>query len=240
MRQFHFLHTSLRGRKGPWAAAENQDRILSRRLRHGKREIALIGVADGISRCPCGGKVAAYLIEGHLARQRIFNDGGASLATQLADYLGNLHARFYEQFSDDFHMLESGATLSVALLEENVAHCFWVGDSPVFVARPKGSGFSVAQISVPDTAGRLLTDCFGAGAPFQLKRRRVALQRGDVLVVASDGGIRDESILADLLNTHGVTRAFLRAVKKHASRAEYFDDASIVIAQRAKERKSVA
>lgn len=209
-------------------------------MRQEKKEIGLIGVADGISRCPYGGRVAAYLIDRHLARQRIFNDSGAPLPAQLGDYLANLHTRFYEQFGDDFQMLESGATLSLALLEENAAHCFWVGDSPLFLARANGPAFTVTQISVPDSAGRLLTDCFGAGAPFRLKRRRVALQAGDVLVVASDGGMRDENVLADLLNAHGVTRAFLRAVKKQASCAEYFDDASIVIAERAKERKNAA
>lgn len=231
MPRFRLLQTSLKGRKGPGTNDENQDRVFHRRLRRDGRELALFGIADGISRCPDGGAVAAYAIDQHLARARIFHREDAPPAVQLRAYLEALNARFYAEFASDLAMLESGATLSVGLLDGPAAHCFWVGDSPIFLARKKGERFKVSQLSIPDCCGRLLTDCFGAESPFHLKHRQVALRAGDALIIASDGGIRDAPMLAALLDAHGLTRRLLRAVEEKASSAEYFDDASIVLAE---------
>jgi serine/threonine protein phosphatase PrpC len=174
--------------------------------------------------------VAAYIIDRHFAKDRIFPDAKKSAAAQLAGYLANLHDRFHRECIDDSDMLQSGATLSVALLHGKTADCFWVGDSPIFVARRNGQSFVTTQISIPDTCGRLLTDCFGAGAPFRLKRSSVTLGVDDVLAVATDGAMRDVTLLGTLLDRYGATPKVLRAIGEHASRAEYFDDASIALA----------
>lgn len=231
MPRFRLLQTSLKGQKGPGTHDENQDRVFHRRLRREGRELALIGVADGISCCPCGGTVAAYAVERHLAKERIFSRAATPLAEQLGRYLEGLNAQFYAEFARAPEMLESGATLSVALLDGASAHCFWVGDSPIFAARRRGAHFEVSQISEPDLCGRLLTDCFGAEAPFLLKHRKTALRPGDAVVIASDGGVRDAATLAALLAAHGLTRRLLRAVKEEAGSALYFDDATIVLAE---------
>ena len=232
MPQFRLLASSLKGRKGSGTADTNQDRVLARKLRRGGTELAVVAVADGISRCPDGGAVASYLIERHLSQDALCPDGDTPFATQLRKYLEKLHRGFCNEFADDPAMLESGSTLSVALLFEGEAHCFWAGDSPIFAARKKDDGYVVSQISTPDLCGRLLTDCFGAGAPFHLKARRTVLRRGDILVLASDGGVRDETQLAELLNAHGAGQGMLEALEKKVSQAPYYDDASVVLAER--------
>jgi serine/threonine protein phosphatase PrpC len=213
------------------ARRENEDRVLARRFRHAGEKIALIGVSDGVSCCPAGGKVAAYLIDRHFARDPIFSDGAKCAAMQLSDYVTDLHTRFYNEWENNSDMLESGATLSIALLHGHTADCYWVGDSPILVARRNGKGYVTTQISVPDTSGRLLTDCFGAGAPFDLKRSRVSLRGDDVLAVATDGAMRDATLFGKLLDEHGATRKVLRAIRRQVRTAEYFDDASVALAQ---------
>jgi serine/threonine protein phosphatase PrpC len=232
MARFRIIHSSIQGRKGPSVGKDNQDRVLIRRVRRNHAPLLLVGVSDGISRCPCGGGVAEYLMGAHLKRDRMFSDDGETPARQLEAYLERLNTRFYEEFIDRPKMLASGATMSVALLENEIAHHYWVGDSPILVARRNRNGFDVSQLSIPDVCGRLLTDCFGADAPFHLKKSKVTLDQGDVFVIASDGAVRDETVLRELLNEHGVTRRLLTALRRRVTAPEYFDDASIILVER--------
>ena len=183
MASFRILHTSIPGRKGPAVGKENQDRVLVRRVRRDGSPLFLVGIADGISRCPCGGRVAEYLMSKHLKRDRMFTGADHGPARQLEEYLERLNTQFYEEFIDHPPMLASGATMSVGLLENDTAHHYWVGDSPILIARRDGCGFRVSQLSIPDVCGRLLTDCFGADAPFRIKKNKVSLEPGDVFVI---------------------------------------------------------
>ena len=210
----------------------NDDRVLQRKLPGNGSDLGLIAVADGISRCPSGGMVAHFIVEEHLANDLIFAGGNGPLANQFEDYLAGLGERFYAEHANEPDMLESGATLSAALLEGETAHCFWVGDSPIVVARRCAERFETVQISVPDTFGRVLIDCFGAGAPFVVKRSHTVLARGDVLLVGSDGAIRDLESLTDLLNEHGPSCQLLSALRSGVQTAPYYDDASLVLAER--------
>lgn len=221
------------GSKGPGCRAENQDRVLHRWLDDDDSRLLLLAVADGVSRCPHGGEVASYLIERHLAIDPLFDKPEGRRALQARKYLRGINARFYDEFADDPAMLESACTLSAALIEGTTAHCEWVGDSPIFLARKKAGRFVTTQLSIPDNCGRLLIDCFGAHAPFRLKHCKVELAVGDVLIVASDGVARGPESFGALLNAHGPTEDLLRAVEKHAKTAEFYDDASLVLVERA-------
>jgi serine/threonine protein phosphatase PrpC len=232
MASFRILHTSIPGRKGPAVGKDNQDRVLVRRLRHDGSSLFLVGIADGISRCPCGGRVAEYLMGKHLKRDRMFTHGDHGPARQLEEYLQRLNTQFYEEFMDHPKMLASGATMSVGLLEDDTANHYWVGESPILIARRDGAGFKVAQLSIPDVCGRLLTDCFGADAPFRIKRNKVSLERGDVFVIASDGAVREPALFGEILSEHGVSRRMLQILRQFVTAPEYFDDASIVLVER--------
>ncbi len=223
---------TMKGHKGEGCAEENQDRILYRKIFAADTELHLLAVADGVSRCPRGGDVAGYLVERHLAVDSLFEEGCSSYPLPLRRYLLELNDRFYNEFATDSTMLESAATLSLALLENNVAHCEWVGDSPIFVARKEGSRFVTSQVTKPDLCGRLLVDCFGAHAPFQIKYREVELAPGDVLVVATDGAVRYVEELDSMINAYGPTPDLLNFIRRQARCCDYFDDASLVLAQR--------
>jgi serine/threonine protein phosphatase PrpC len=232
MPSFRILHTSIPGRKGPAVGKENQDRVLVRRVRRDGSPLFLVGIADGISRCPCGGRVAEYLMGKHLKRDRMFTGAAHGPARQLEEYLERLNTQFYEEFIDHPPMLASGATMSVGLLENDTAHHYWVGDSPILIARRDGGSFRVSQLSIPDVCGRLLTDCFGADAPFRIKKNKVSLEPGDVFVIASDGAVRDAELFREMLNEHGVTRRLLQRLRRFVTAPEYFDAASIVLVER--------
>ncbi len=229
---FHVLEMSMMGHKGPGTRAENQDRVLQRWIENGGEPLLLIAVADGVSCCPHGGEVASYLIEQRLAADRIFEHGDDRCALQARKYLRDVNERFYAEFADDQATLESACTLSTALIEGTTAHCEWVGDSPIFLARKKAGGFVTTQLSVPDNCGALLIDCFGAGAPFRLKHCKVELGVGDMIIVASDGVARGPESFGALLNAHGATTDLLAAVEARAKSSEFYDDASFVLAQR--------
>jgi len=231
MTSFQILQTTQIGRKPPPCIPENQDRVLCRDVSVNGDQQLLIGVADGVTRCPCGGAVAEYLVEKRLAQDSIFHAATAHAKAQLVEYLRGVEAGFYEEFAGRSEMTQSACTLSVALLQRGRVHALWVGDSPMFVARRNGGAFAVTQISMPDLSGRLLTDCFGAFSRFHLKEAHADLAPGDVFIVASDGATRDAETLEQLLNAHGVTQSFLRALEQQAGNAEYYDDASIVLAQ---------
>ncbi|HEX8311159.1 MAG TPA: hypothetical protein VF614_07585, partial [Chthoniobacteraceae bacterium] len=60
---FALLKMTFMGHKGEGCVEENQDRLLLRKLAGHDAELILMGVADGVSRCPRGGAVASYLME---------------------------------------------------------------------------------------------------------------------------------------------------------------------------------
>lgn len=220
------------GHKGSGCRAENQDRVLHRIVSADDADVLVLAVADGVSRCPHGAEIASWLIEKHLANDELFETAGGRHAIEFRKYLRQLNERFYQEFNDDLPMIESACTLSVALLEKNAAHCVWVGDSPIYLARKYEEQFDVEQISVPDSVGRLLVDCFGAHAPFHVKHRKIDLRIGDVIVVASDGVAHIPEELEHHLNAHGPTEALLQAIEESAKEHEFYDDASLVLAQR--------
>ncbi len=228
---YEFLQMTMIGHKGLKALEENQDRVLLRPLPIGDTELYLLAVADGVSRCPDGGAVAEYLVT-HMACDEPLREKGKRWPQQLRDYLRDLNIRFYSENIAQPEMLESACTLSAALLEGECAHCLWAGDSPIFRARPLKGRWQLRQISVPDLVDRFLSDCFGAHAPFRLKYRKVRLASGDVLIVATDGVVPTVEAMAALLDQHGIGAPLLDAIQNNAQAEEYYDDASLVLAQR--------
>jgi serine/threonine protein phosphatase PrpC len=211
---------------------ENQDRVLARIVEWSPGPLYLIAVADGVSQCSFGGSVANYIVERHLARDTIFRQGQGAPAVQLKQYLRQLNDGFYAEFSELDEMMASGATLSVALLQEDAADCFWAGDSPIYWSRPSSHGYLTRQISVPDRKGSLLSDNFGAHAPFALKHEQVAIGPGDIVTIASDGVVHDAESLSEGYARLGFSEELLLEIKDIANRSRFSDDISVSACRR--------
>jgi len=124
--------------------AENQDRILLRRLDNpkGGPDIHLLGVVDGVSGTRCGGSVARWLVEQHLATAPIFVATDKDVFEQFLDYLQGLREQFRSEFALMQDMLGSAAAISVACLCGDRGVCFWVGDCPAFLTSNQGRKWS--------------------------------------------------------------------------------------------------
>lgn len=229
--RYEILEMTMMGRKGGGCREENQDALLSRRMMHDGREALLCAVADGVTRCPDGGGVARYLVERHLASDPVFGDGEEA-APALERYLRSVNTLFYKECAAEPEMIESACTLSVGVIEQATAHCFWVGDSPIFFAERAGDAFRCQQLSKPDLYGRLLVDGFGAHAPFELKRVRVDFAVGDVLVLATDGVANSVEEFAYWIDHFGPTQRMIDAMEEEIRGQEFYDDASLVMIRR--------
>ncbi|MEY5009020.1 MAG: hypothetical protein RLZZ253_159 [Verrucomicrobiota bacterium] len=234
--EYRIVGQTLMGRKGGNCREENQDAMVERLLELGKtwgapREYHVLAVADGVTRCPNGGGVARYLVERHLANDRIEEVGGG-VEESIVAYLRGVNDQFYEEFAHQPAMLESACTLSMGVLEGSRVHCFWVGDSPVYHARREGSGYVCRQLTQPDVYGRLLVDGFGAHAPFEVKHSKADVRVGDLVVVATDGVSDSVEEFDRMLKQHGTVSGLLAGLESEIRSREYYDDATLWVAER--------
>jgi serine/threonine protein phosphatase PrpC len=216
--------------------AENQDRILIRRLKNPNRGpmIHLVGVVDGVGGTTCGGSVARWLAEHHLVTDPIFEETGKDVFDQLHVYLLGLREQFRSEFALRPDMLGSAAAMSVAGLCGDRGVCFWVGDCPAFLTSKHGPKMATVQLTHPDYDRRLqgLTDWFGAFAPYNLKCREFHMSPGDILTLTSDGAQCDEHVLSDLYRRHPFTPDTLQQIVTAALQHPRSDDVSIVASQK--------
>ena len=224
--------------------AENQDRILIRRLVNpdGGPDIHLLGVVDGVSGTRCGGSVARWLVEQHLTADPIFDGSGKDAFEQLHDYLLGLREKFRSEFAPLPDMLGSAAAMSMVCLCGECGVCFWVGDCPAFLTSGQGRKMVTVQLTIPDydRISKGLTDWFGAYSAFNLKRKDFEMSPSDILTVTSDGAQCDEYVLNDLYRKNPVASETLQKVVDAALRHPRSDDVSIVAGQRDVMRKRSA
>lgn len=216
--------------------AENQDRILIREIDYPGRKgkIHLFGVADGISGFDFGGSVARWLMERQLLSDAIFDTENENIGDQLEDYLKKLYQKFCKDLEKFPAMLNSGASLSVCALYGNNAACFWVGDSPIFLSRYSNGKYETIQVSIADYDHKrlLLTDWFGGGAPFKLKRKEVEMPVGAILTIASDGALLDRHVVDYQYNEFGFTNTAIADIIANGLKPKWADDVSIVACHR--------
>ena len=216
--------------------ADNQDEILIRKINRvdAPHEIHLIGVADGISRCPYGGSVARWIMRKHLESAEVFPKGENDIGARFMTFIRGLHVKFLAEFADLPDMLSSGASLSLAVLWDDVAVCGWAGDCPIFLSVPLGRKLTTTQVSLPDIdrVSHALTDCFGANLPFNFKVKELAVPHGGILTIASDGAQSDAFTLNDLYQKKSSNLTCLQTVIDAARKYPTCDDVSIVACKR--------
>lgn len=196
---------------------ENQDAV-------GVREISdnrlILVVADGIGSHAYGGSVARWIAEKHFMVDAI--------PKSLNEYLAALHRKFQTDFEDLNEMLESGASLSLAEVGINFADIYWAGDSPVFHTRLNPSPATTLVAEPHSGAGGALTECFTGSRSFSPSHRRIELHPGDILTLASDGFIIDESSLSYESSNGGLTQAGIDTMLEASVASPNSDDASVI------------
>ena len=222
------------GRKSEGRATECQDRLLARILPLNDGEAGyLLAVADGITNCAFGGSVAKWVIDRHLAEDRIDFLENEDRANLFRDYLSALYATFQSEFSDMADMLMSGCCLVAMIVVRNKWVCCSVGDCPAFILTKAEKGFDGRQITRPhiDRFSGALTDCFGNHAPCSYNVYEGEIAPGDVLVLTSDGAKLDEVSLSADLNQLGFTDQWLKEIAERAMCSRFWDDISVVAHQ---------
>ena len=236
---YETISRSVGGKKPPikpGVPRTNEDRVVVRRIAHpslnGSGDALVLAVADGVSRCPDGGGIANYLIHDRIEQDAIFVPGEISLDNQYRTYLKLIEAMFYKAFEKNKDMLMSATTLSTVLVERNVAHCYWVGDSPILFSRRSGKQYLTGDVIIPDSVAGALLDCFGSFSSFKMKYVGIPLEVNDIITVASDGIAHDFPLIGDAYERNGFSEAFIDEIVEEAYSYDYPDDISVVAARR--------
>ncbi len=236
---FHVLsYTHAGGKRSAMFHRENQDRVMTREFAPAELgsggPALLLAVADGVSRCVDGGAVADWLISSHLGIDPIFNRPSEEPSEALYHYLRQAHRTFLHDFGRDPGMLESGSTLSVALVHGDRGSVLWSGDSPVYQIRTLPDGnLSARTLTFPDRdpVSGALTDCFSGVTPFGVRQRRFEVSPGDIVIAATDGLAYDGETLAFTLAHMGFTEAWLHDICERSQARPGSDDVAVAAVQ---------
>jgi len=178
---------SVQGRQKP----DNRDALFVREVAvTDGSAVLLAGIADGITKCPFGGAVARWVCR-FLEQSDVQVAIAAEMVTAVPAMIVDARDAFRADLgqSDDF--AQSGSTLTIAIVVEDVFHGFWVGDSPILFSSMADSGLSTECITRPDINSRgELFDQFGVNSPLNIKHVERHLRQGDVITLASDGFTR--------------------------------------------------
>ena len=218
-----FIRATHQGR----SHAENQDRVLTRKT-YDRPLSGVIAVADGITQCSYGGSVANWVVERHLAKDRIF-DARGDFESETMRYLDGLRDEFLNEFAGWDDMLSSGAALSLVVIRGTEAHAFWAGDCPIYETSRHSGELQTSQVSRPDvekTTG-FLTDHFGGACPFVVKHARIS-PGTEIVTVTSDGLVCDEVLLNQAYAEHDFTPQMAEALIQDTMTSSRSDDSSFV------------
>ena len=180
--------------------AENQDRIVRRELltEEAGPRACLVAVVDGVSASPLAASVARW-IASHLENDEIVDDTLGEVSQQIIAYLARLHQRFCGEFEDFEEMLESAASLSLAVVEEDATHVLWAGDSPVYVTECCEKTYKSSRVSRPHVGSKdSITKCFCGNSAFEFDYHEVEIRPGDIVTITSDGAVHEETMLNEL------------------------------------------
>ena len=212
---------------------ENQDRIVLRELgpSESPSSACLIAVVDGASCSAFAASLARWIADLHLAVDPVFDAAQADTAQSLAAYLNGLHGQFVEEFEDIDEMLQSAASISLAVIHAATADVLWTGDSPVFWTTGGVGNRKTTRLSTPHNEGRGLTKCFCGMHPCEFDQVRIPLSDGDIVTVMSDGAIHEETLLSGLFERFGFRQEACREILDEGLSHPHADDVSIAACQ---------
>ena len=198
---------------------ENEDSILVRQL---SESAVLLVVADGISSSSYGGSVSRWLTR----KLNDFTPETDQYFEELKNFILKLQKKFLAEFIGFINMLESGSTLSVALITDYNLHCFWLGDTPIFLTNL--NDYETTQVSVDQAKEHVLQDWFSGFSPFKVQIKSIPLCKNCIVTVASDGLLLSENELKCFYKDCGFDQQALQKCVEEKVSCKGSDDSSIV------------
>ena len=236
---------SIKGSKPTAYKSENQDKVLDRRisfpLPNLEKDVRFVAVADGAGGMPPGGYAARYLMDDHLSVDPIFDPNNPdNIENQVAFYLKGLHRKFtleHEDASEEW-LKKSASTLSLAVLYDDSATLYWVGDSPMFLTKfakrtPRSRKLIPQTTWISEEGQHGLEDAFGGETNFNLYQMQINFNIGDILTIATDGALKgmDYTLLDKIYEKSECMRDAIELLKtKHMKFPS--DDASVIVVKK--------
>jgi serine/threonine protein phosphatase PrpC len=233
--RYQLIHASVMGRD----KNSNQDAVCIREVTiEGETEPGcLIAVMDGVTKCSYGGAVARW-ISASLSDWKVVVKP-AAIERQLTDWLNETHARYMDELGHNEDWRTSAATLTLAVLFNGRYAGFWMGDSPVYVARTDGTQRKTEVLTRPhqDTMRRLTRIFTGEMTP-DPEFFSGDFTPGTTITLASDGfaAIWDSGSLAEQLKPW--TESGLNPVE-HLMEMPFRDDATFVAVKCGKNQRDM-
>ncbi|NLJ33590.1 MAG: serine/threonine-protein phosphatase [Firmicutes bacterium] len=209
----------------------------------------LCAVADGLGGHR-GGALASQLVLQALAT-KVFNLGGladyAAAQAYFAKYIQRLHHSVQEQSLEDPQLAGMGTTLTGLYLGQNFGLFFHAGDSRLYRFRgdfllqitrdhsPQGLSLSLSE-QFATYGSSIITNCIGGGpgSHCQPDLGKIALQRGELLLICSDGlsDMLPVETMEEILCRREGPRIAARSLLKAAKRAGGDDNIALILIER--------
>ena len=195
--------------------AENQDHYCVAPNENG----IVLGVADGIGSHTFGGSVAKWFCDN-------FSSFACDTTKPLVELLQDLRIKMVSEFDDFQDLLESGASISCAVVSNNTADCAWAGDSPMFhVSATTKSAKMLSPLHA--NANGALTNYFMGNFEFHPSSVQLELETGDLLIICSDGANLTVETATELLASADLENS-IEQILEVALKSNLGDDATIV------------
>jgi serine/threonine protein phosphatase PrpC len=195
-------------------------------------ESALAVLADGLGASKEGGVAARRAVE-MLHDYYLSRPTAWSARRALREFTKQINRLFHQESIQRYGSPELLCTLCVAAIEGDRMYGLSVGDSPMFLCR----GGVLTQLTethslAEDGLEHVLTRAVGLEPKIEPHCFELALERGDLLLLCSDGvsTVLTPAQLADLLSRQASARAVVGAVTEATSENPAMrDDASAIV-----------
>ncbi|MEX0731266.1 MAG: protein phosphatase 2C domain-containing protein [Aquisalimonadaceae bacterium] len=182
----------------------NEDAILD------LRRAGLWVVADGMGGHCLGDRASQTVIQALRELATLHAGAGPALVHQLPEAIQRVNRDLLDQAAVHAPGEVIGTTLAAMILEADNVHCFWAGDSRIYLLRDGVLRCMTRDHAVPESSSvpsgkqAALTRAIGADEYLELDEMHDHLYEGDVFLLCTDGltKVLGDAEIADMLRTH--------------------------------------
>ena len=147
-----------------------------------------VAVADGITLCPKGGELAEHaikIVELYYERAKDLGPGEKALDSALNRLWESFFQSAQQDFENEQDYLNSGATLTIALILNEKVYIRHFGDSTCDIFLPDGTSMRLTdEHNAPDGC---LINYFGGDIQSDAQAETADFPKGSKIVLSSDG-----------------------------------------------------